>query len=59
MLRLQAYCQPYVLFSPPLRRQNKITHLPSNLDALSGLQVLSVSSNLLEELPDAVAGLHR
>jgi Leucine-rich repeat (LRR) protein len=33
--------------------------LPANLDALINLQVLSLSSNQLEDLPDAVANLHR
>lgn len=40
-------------------RQNKITCLPANLDALGTLQVLSISSNLLEELPDAMNNLIR
>lgn len=40
-------------------RQNKIAYLPANLDALGTLQVLSISSNLLEELPDAMNNLVR
>lgn len=42
-----------------VHRQNKISQLPGNLEAMASLQVLSLSSNLLEELPDAIAGLHR
>lgn len=38
-------------------RQNRLTALPGDLDALGSLQVLSLSSNQLEELPEAVAHL--
>lgn len=38
-------------------RQNHITQLPQNLEAMLNIQVLSLSSNLLEELPEAVASL--
>ncbi len=41
------------------RRQNRISRLPANMEAMSSLQVLSLSSNLLEELPDSIANLHR
>lgn len=40
-------------------RQNKISKLPLNLDCLQCLEILSVSSNALDELPDCLRDMNR
>jgi Leucine-rich repeat (LRR) protein len=40
-------------------RQNKLTEVPEAIESLTELRVLSLSSNRLAALPQAIAKLHR